>query len=299
MSSSHISPEQLAGWVRDARTRTLEIVDDLTDEQLRVPRLETLNPFLWEVGHIAWFQESWVLRHAAGADPLLSRGDALYDSTAVHHDTRWDLALPKREQTLHYVRAVRDRVLSRLDEAELGESEIYFNQLSVFHEDMHDEAFLYMRQTLGYSLPQLSDCSFDPGRPGDDAPGGGGRRRAGWHSRAGRLPRRVFRLRQRAVGPRCHDRAVCDRPDARDSGSVCRVRRRRRIPTARAVEQRRMALARRRRCQTPDPFRSRRHRLAATSLRSAASAGAPPAGDSRQRARSRGLLPLGRPAPTH
>ena len=164
MSSSDINPDQLAGWVRDARARTLEIFDDLTDEQLRVPQLEILNPFLWEIGHIAWFQEHWVLRHAAGADPLLATGDALYDSSAVHHDTRWDLALPTREQTLDYVHAVRDRVLSRLGEAELGQPEAYFNQLSVFHEDMHDEAFLYMRQTLGYPMPRLTGCSVDPGR---------------------------------------------------------------------------------------------------------------------------------------
>ena len=53
----------LAGWVTDARRRTLELIDDLDDEQLMGPRLGTVNPLLWEVGHLAWFQEKWSLRH--------------------------------------------------------------------------------------------------------------------------------------------------------------------------------------------------------------------------------------------
>jgi iron(II)-dependent oxidoreductase len=49
-----------------------------------------------------------------------------------------------------YLRAVRDEVLQKLDEIDP-----YFVMLSVFHEDMHDEAFTYTRQTLGYPAPKL------------------------------------------------------------------------------------------------------------------------------------------------
>ena len=299
MSSSDINPDQLAGWVRDARARTLEIFDDLTDEQLRVPQLEILNPFLWEIGHIAWFQEHWVLRHAAGADPLLATGDALYDSSAVHHDTRWDLALPTREQTLDYVHAVRDRVLSRLGEAELGQPEAYFNQLSVFHEDMHDEAFLYMRQTLGYPMPRLTGCSVDPGRAattdladGDaEVPGGtlelGGLRDAPF----------VFDNERWAHAVEIEPFAIARTPVTQgqfakfaDDGGY----QRRELWSDEGWRWRDGC-----RCRTPDPFCPRRQGLAAASLRPAASAGAQPAGGSRQRVRGRGLLPLGRPASTH
>jgi hypothetical protein len=47
---------QLAEWVHDARRRTCELVADLTDSQLLGPRLAIINPLLWEIGHIAWFQ---------------------------------------------------------------------------------------------------------------------------------------------------------------------------------------------------------------------------------------------------
>src|SRR5207245_4704364 len=90
---------ELVAWVRDARERTIELVTDLTDEQLMGPKLAVINPFLWEIGHVAWFQEKWVLRGAAGQRPLRADGDSLYDSAAIPHDTRWDLPLPDREGT--------------------------------------------------------------------------------------------------------------------------------------------------------------------------------------------------------
>ncbi len=155
-ASSAIDREMLCSWVRDARARTFELIDDLSDEQLLGPPLSIINPLLWEIGHVAWFQERWVLRHVAGQTPLRSDADVLYDSAAVAHDTRWDLLLPSREQTLAYMRDVRDRVLDKLAGDMLSDDLRYFVTLSVFHEDMHTEAFTYTRQTLGYSAPRIS-----------------------------------------------------------------------------------------------------------------------------------------------
>jgi iron(II)-dependent oxidoreductase len=143
-------------WVADARKRTFELVADLDDHQLLGPRLSIVNPLLWEIGHVAWFQEKWVLRHALGEPPIRADGDALWDSAAVAHDTRWDLPLPTREGTLAYMGEVRNRVLDRLTRHESNPRLVYFALYSVFHEDMHDEAFTYTRQTHGYPAPRLS-----------------------------------------------------------------------------------------------------------------------------------------------
>src|SRR5438132_1704522 len=102
--------ESIEAQIRDARARTLEIVADLADDQLMGPRLAIVNPLRWEIGHVAWFQEYWVLRHALKRPPLLAQGDALYDSSAIPHDVRWDLPLPSRADTLAYLASVRDRV---------------------------------------------------------------------------------------------------------------------------------------------------------------------------------------------
>ncbi len=172
---------ELSSWVRDARQRTFDLVVDLADEQLFGPLLAIINPLIWEIGHVAWFQERWVLRGIAGRPPIRPDGDALYDSAAVAHDTRWSLPLPSRADTLAYMREVRDGVLERLEAGELSAEEDYFVRLSVFHEDMHDEAFTYTRQTLGYPAPRFSERpdteSLDAGTghplPGDvEVPGG-------------------------------------------------------------------------------------------------------------------------------
>jgi len=84
----------LAAWVRDARRRTLEVVADLSDEQLLGPQLRIVNPLLWEIGHVAWFQEKWALRRAGDTAPIRADADSLYDSAAIPHDTRWSLPLP-------------------------------------------------------------------------------------------------------------------------------------------------------------------------------------------------------------
>jgi len=178
-----VTTAALAEWVCDARQRTVELVADLTGEQLLGPRLPIVNPLLWEIGHVAWFQEKWVLRHACGEKSARDDADALYDSIAIPHDTRWDLPLPSREATLDYMRAVRDRVLEKLAQGELSEELLYHATYTVFHEDMHNEAFTYTRQTLSYPPPRFSsntngsnaDKSSTPGGPlpGDvEVPGG-------------------------------------------------------------------------------------------------------------------------------
>lgn len=157
-----ISLPDLSAWVRDARQRTIELVSDLTDEQMLGPRLAITNPLLWEIGHVAWFQEKWVLRHFGRHAPIHADTDSLYDSAHVPHESRWDLVLFNREKVQRYLAEVRDRVLERLERRPDAE-EVYFILLTLFHEDMHTEAFTYTRQTLGYPAPQLTSRDNGPG----------------------------------------------------------------------------------------------------------------------------------------
>jgi iron(II)-dependent oxidoreductase len=162
----------LADWRREARTRTLALVSDLDGDRWLGPRLRIVNPPAWEIGHVAWFCEKWVLRHAAKRAPIRADADALYDSAAIPHDVRWDLPLPDRAGTFAYAAEVLDRILDRLGREELSAEDVYFARLAVFHEDMHGEAFAMTRQTLGYEAParELDDAD---GPLGDGPPGPG------------------------------------------------------------------------------------------------------------------------------
>jgi iron(II)-dependent oxidoreductase len=177
-----LNPAALIATMRDFRSRTIDLITDLDDEQMIGPRLVTVNPPLWEIGHVAWFQEFWVLRHLRRQEPLFENGDRLYNSTDVAHDTRWELLLPSRNDTLRYMEEIQSRVIDRLDLArELAPDEFYFHLLATLHEGMHAEALAYTRQTLGYPAPRFSappgaiKADLKPGGPytGDvEIPGG-------------------------------------------------------------------------------------------------------------------------------
>ena len=150
------APAAVGEALADARRRTLDLVSDLSDEQLLGPKLAIINPLIWEIGHVAWFQERWVLRHACGRAPVRADGDALYDSSAVAHHTRWDLPLPSRARTLDYMARILDLVQETLARRGDDPKVLYFATYALFHEDMHDEAFTYTRQTLGYPAPPFA-----------------------------------------------------------------------------------------------------------------------------------------------
>lgn len=146
---------EMSELLLEARRRVLALVDELTDSQLMGPRLPIVNPMLWEIGHVAWFQERWALRELRGRAPILPHGDALYDSSAVPHDSRWDLDLPSRSGTLRYMQTVLDTVIELLakESGTLSRDAAYYHLLALYHEYMHMEAFLYTLQTLEYPVP--------------------------------------------------------------------------------------------------------------------------------------------------
>src|SRR5262249_10506609 len=133
--------------------RTLQLVADLDDEELLGPRLKIVNPLLWEIGHVAWFQEKWVLRR--GGEPAIrADADDLYDSAEEAHDRRWELPLPDPVDTLRYMAGCREGVVECCSDQDREVR--YFVLVALFHEDMHHGAFSYTGQALGYPPPRLS-----------------------------------------------------------------------------------------------------------------------------------------------
>ena len=191
-SDRAISVDILSDWVRDARARTLQLVADLDDEQMIGPRLPTVNPLLWEIAHATWFQERWVLQHAARKKPIDVEGVRLFDSISIDHDARWDLALPSRASTVSYLEQVRDAVIELLQQGQPSAELIYFVKLSVFHEDMHTEAFTYTRQTLAVPPPTFDVQPHDLIAEPDEDGVAGSAELPGCVSQLGAAPDSVF-----------------------------------------------------------------------------------------------------------
>ncbi len=172
-----VSTDYLKKIMCDTRARTLELVHGLDAEQLIGPKLDIVNPLQWEIGHVAWFHEYFILRQKYGREKILGEGDSIYDSIAIHHHTRWDLPLLGIEQTLKYIDDVYDILIDRLGDGMASEQDSYLYQFTTFHQDMHNEAYTYTRQTLGYPTPDFALAQPESAEagplPGDvDVPGG-------------------------------------------------------------------------------------------------------------------------------
>jgi iron(II)-dependent oxidoreductase len=160
-------PQAVRDALAAARRRTLSLAEDfqaaLGTVHPGVPYAPELNPPLWELGHVAWFQEWWIGRNrqralgvacdpAHGRPPsLLPLADAWYDSSRVAHRTRWELPLPGVPATRDYLDRTLAQTLQLLDELapDASDNLLYFFRLVTLHEEMHAEAATYMAQTLG------------------------------------------------------------------------------------------------------------------------------------------------------
>jgi len=147
--------------LNDARQRTFELIEGLNNDQLMGPQIDIVNPLLWEIGHVAYFYELWLLRNMDKNKPLLANGDALYDSIHIAHNDRWHLPLLSLAKTKDYMQQVHDSVIQRLQNSTVSTEDIYLTRYALFHEDMHTEAFTYTRRTLDYPAPVLTNSILD------------------------------------------------------------------------------------------------------------------------------------------
>jgi iron(II)-dependent oxidoreductase len=162
--------DRLAHALRDARSRTLALYGHLDLASLRVPQLPIVNPPVWELSHIAWFQERWCLRYSPRTlslekPSMLDGADALFDSSAVPHATRWTLPFPPLADLLRYMERTVEETLAALERTPAEKR--YFFALSLLHEDMHGEALLMTLQTLGLPAPPVDASDPPPSSPAE------------------------------------------------------------------------------------------------------------------------------------
>ena len=161
MNYQTATADSLSEALLDVRSRTLALVEGLNDEELMGKILPTVNPLKWEIAHAAYFHETWVLRHLGGQAAVNGKADELFDSINIQHEDRWDLPLPSLANTFEYMNSVLQHELKLLKNIELDNYAKYFYLLALFHEDMHNEAFICTRQTLSYPKPNfINDVNY-------------------------------------------------------------------------------------------------------------------------------------------
>ncbi|MES2189599.1 MAG: selenoneine synthase SenA [Pseudomonadota bacterium] len=170
--------ELLSLALMDARNHTLYLFAEyqkaLEAVDFKVPLLPEINPPVWELGHIAWFQEWWIgrnMQRALGSrlSPTHTRlasiepnADQWWDSSHVPHDARWALPLPGVNSIRAYMLDTLESTLELLEKTDDSDDALYFYRLCLFHEDMHGEALAYTAQTLGLPLNPALQAVFTP-----------------------------------------------------------------------------------------------------------------------------------------
>lgn len=167
--SRQLSGAELVAALRDSRARTLVLVNDLTPAQWSPSQQLGVNPIAWELAHIAWFTEFWILRgpqhrdaqgYAQAAHPPRFAGpDTLFDSARLAHARRWIETMPTRAELEPMLSGQMDACIAALplgadQRSADAQDPLYFHRLALFHEDMHAEAFCWMRAALGYPAPR-------------------------------------------------------------------------------------------------------------------------------------------------
>lgn len=166
---------QLSLLLQETRSRTLALLEDYVlalGEDCKVPQGAELNPPLWELCHVAWFQDWWLSRNpqwklgiqclptVQRSPSRLADSDWRLDSSLIAHERRWDIGLPDLKGTRWYLESsLNDNLalLEELDPEHATDSELYFFRLSVFHEQMHNEAAVFMAKMLNIPLrPEVS-----------------------------------------------------------------------------------------------------------------------------------------------
>ncbi len=154
--------QKIADRLIDTRIREWELMHDLTDEQMLGPSTRIVEPPIWELGHVGWFQDRWILQNLDKRPPVDVKADQLYDSFNIPNSARWDLYFPSRSQTFEYITDILEKIIQRLADRDPTPEETYFYNLVLNHEEMHSETMHHIRHTFMYPAPRFSTSWGDP-----------------------------------------------------------------------------------------------------------------------------------------
>jgi iron(II)-dependent oxidoreductase len=145
--------DRLASLLAESRARTLSLVAPYDDAVLRRQHDPLMSPLVWDLAHIANYEDLWLVR-ALGGSPTRTGVDDLYDAFKQPRGVREALPLLGPTEARAYGDAVRERTLEILADADLDDAADpllrhgFVHAMVVQHEHQHDETMLAAIQLL-------------------------------------------------------------------------------------------------------------------------------------------------------
>src|SRR3954463_6575518 len=108
-------PEALVEALAASRERTFAIVAHLDDGQLERQIDPIMSPLAWDLGHIAAYEDLWLVHRFAGEPLLRPELAARYDAFETPRAVRGEIELLDAGGAREYLAEVRERTLAAID----------------------------------------------------------------------------------------------------------------------------------------------------------------------------------------
>jgi iron(II)-dependent oxidoreductase len=163
------SKAAIAERLAEARERTLALVEPLDDEQLNSVYSPLLSPLAWDLGHIANFEELWLVQTIAERDPMHGELGRFYDAIENPRKTRGELPILRDAELRAYMADVRERTLEVLDSVDISAGaedpllrEGFVYEMLLAHELQHNETMLQLLQMVDGYESELVKAALEP-----------------------------------------------------------------------------------------------------------------------------------------
>ena len=104
----------VADALKHARDRTLRLIAPCSSEELQRVQHPLMSPLDWDLGHIAAYEDLWLVHRHGGGDLLRGELADLYDAFETPRAVRGDIPFLRGQDVLDYLAAVRGRTLEVL-----------------------------------------------------------------------------------------------------------------------------------------------------------------------------------------
>ena len=139
------------------------MVEPLADDELNRVYSPILSPLAWDLGHIANFEELWLVQRVGGREPMRGELGRLYDAIENPRKIRNELPILRGDELRSYMAEVRERTLEVLSEVELSHTDDrlladgFVYEMLLAHEHQHNETMLQVLQMVDGYEPVKTD----------------------------------------------------------------------------------------------------------------------------------------------
>ena len=160
-----LGKQRIRDLLSEARERTLWLVEPVDEADMDRVHDPLMSPLVWDLGHIAAFEDLWLAQRAGGLEPLRDDLSQIYDAAETPRAVRRDVPYLRTHEAREFMVAVRERSLEVLECVDVSPDGDRLNangfvwDMLIQHEQQHSETML---QTLQLAEPGV----YAPARRG-------------------------------------------------------------------------------------------------------------------------------------